>query len=449
MRTLLFIIALTSLFHTTGCTQKASFDLFTYISPAGFSKEIKQTYIAYAQVEKTGSWCQLALYKGVPSQGNIYNDFNAEWKTLVATPNNISTTPAIDTVAKANGWEIASGATHYTFDGGDAIALLTTFSGYNTRLSVLAKTNDKNRMETIYAFLNSIDLQQPATSTNTTPNALNTPSAAIKDGFTFNTTHWDDGWTSTVQPDWVEVSKGSIKVLLHYATPIHAANTDCDVICSAAWNTLVANRYSNMRDYKSAPNVLGSERPYLAQAYVTNSAGATVYVTLFSKGKSGWLEIICPDKASFVNAFGVDIDKINFYTDNKLFDPLQKIAGYNKFAIAQTDFTGKWTNNFGGNTYYANIYTGLSAGMSSYSSNQEFQFSSNQTYSWKIIAANSRNGVSNFAQGKGNGTFKVSDNWHIYFSDIEGKPKTYAAQFLAVKGGRVLLLDGTLFSKAR
>ena len=39
---------------------------------------------------------------------------------------------------------------------------------------------------------------------------------AKQDGFAFTTTNFDDGWTSVVQEDWVQVTKGNIKVLIHY-----------------------------------------------------------------------------------------------------------------------------------------------------------------------------------------------------------------------------------------
>jgi len=35
-------------------------------------------------------------------------------------------------------------------------------------------------------------------------------------GYTFTTTNFDDGWTSTVQEDWVQVTKANIRVLIHY-----------------------------------------------------------------------------------------------------------------------------------------------------------------------------------------------------------------------------------------
>src|SRR5690606_31209997 len=61
--------------------------------------------------------------------------------------------------------------------------------------------------------------------------------------FQFSVTNFDDGWTSTVQEDWVMVSKGEIKVLLHYPTKrIDVSSADYATIGQNAWNTLVSPR---------------------------------------------------------------------------------------------------------------------------------------------------------------------------------------------------------------
>lgn len=444
------MLCVLTLLSIPASAQTETFDLFTYKVPQGWAKDVKQTYISYTMIDKAkGQWCQLAIYRHIPSKGNINTDFESEWEKLAVAPNNIQENPNLSKPEQANGWTIVSGAARYKFEGTDAVALLTTFSGYNACMSVLAKTNSKDMMDHVYAFINSIDLQKPTDNQINTVLSSNNNTQMIsgdKSGFKFNTTNWDDGWVSTAQPDWVDVSKGNIKILLHYNQPINAVNTDVDKTCSAAWNVYIAPRYRNMHDYKIAPNTLSSTRAYMAQATLTNANGNTRFVVLFNKGKTGWMEVICPDKNTFVQAFGIDIDRVNFNTDDKLWEPLQKMAGYNKFAIALSDFSGKWTNNFGGNTYYTNMFTGLSAGMSTYSSNQEYQFSGS-SYKWHIVAVNSYGGTGNYAQGKGEGNFNVPDNWHIYFSNIEGKPRTYPAQFCAVKDGRLLILDGTPFGK--
>ena len=71
-------------------------------------------------------------------------------------------------------------------------------------------------------------------------------------------------------------------------------------------------------------------------------------------------------------------------------------------------------------------------------SSQTFVFDAGNTYNWKIIAVNGMVGNMKFGQATGKGTFKVLNNWQIYFSEMEGKPKTFNTYFSCIKGGRIL-----------
>lgn len=261
--------------------------------------------------------------------------------------------------------------------------------------------------------------------------------------FTFTVTNFDDGWTSVIKEDWVEVTKGNLLVLLHYANEnVKPANTDPDVMCEAAWNVLVAPRYSNIANYQLSPGMLDYERPYYAQADLTDKAtGQRKFVALFKKGNTCWIEFIMPDKNTFIQTFGLDITQLNYYSESAVWNKMVKMNGYNKFAIASTDFKGNWSDHFASNTYYTNVYTGLSAGMSTYSSSQSFEFSAGQQYKWRLVAANTYGGASSFAQAKGKGIFKVLNNWQIHFSEMEGKAKTYDAYFTAIRNGRILWMN--------
>jgi hypothetical protein len=322
------------------------------------------------------------------------------------------------------------------------MVLLTTFSGNGVCISIVATTPNQRYIKNIEELMASIELKTPVEQTrNEQPGSTDNSPITISNGFTFTSTNFDDGWKSEVKEDWVEVTKGNIIVLLHYPNQnIKAANTDLDVMCTAAWNVLVAPRYSNIQNYQLTPGVIEYERPYFAQANLTdNATGKTVFVALFKKA-TGWMEFICPDKNTFLKNFGLDISSINYASESVIWDPLKKMATYNKFAIAQSDFAGKWVDKFASSTYYANIYTGASAGMSTYTSSQSFEFTVSN-YKWRLVAANSYGGRSEFGQAKGNGTFKVLNNWQLYFSEMEGKPKTFDAYFSAVKGGRILWMN--------
>ena len=273
-------------------------------------------------------------------------------------------------------------------------------------------------------------------------------STAIISAFTFTTTNFDNGWTSTVQEDWVQVLKGELKVLLHYpSSKIDVSSMDYKTISNNAWNTLVAPRYSNLNNFVLLSGTSDYEKPHFIAADVTdNATGKKVYVALFKKGNSGWIEFITSDKNSFVREFGLDISKVDYYnTESVVWDPLRKMADYNKFAIGAVDLEGKWTSNFVGMTQYVNMYTGADAGASSHSSTESFHFTGN-TYHWELTSASGMVGNLKFQGAKSDGRQSLPNNWQIHFSDLEGKPKTYNAFFSCVKGARILWLEDSTYT---
>lgn len=443
------LIILPLLFSWAVQAQKQTYDIVTHTPPKNWKKEITASACRYSFI-KGKSWCTITIYKNTTSLGGVEKDFDKEWTDLAATPLKISAAPQTLDVMEADGWKIKTGSSPFSFNNADALAMLTTFSGYNARLSILVSTNSQEYSKTVEDFIASIELNNG--KGNSGDNAAgqvvkNTPAApapsAVK-GYAFTTTNFDDGWTSTIQEDWVEVTKGNIKILLHYPKEGTVFPADPDVLTNAAWNILVAPRYANLRNYKTA-YISTYNRPYLGMGIVTNNqTGKDVFVFLFRK-EGGWIEFITPDKNTFIQQFKFDPETIRWDSETSLLDPVSNMYRYNKFAIAASDFAGKWEDRFSSNTYYTNIYTGMSAGMSTYSSSQWYEFSPGQKFKWQLVAANSYGGNTNFAQAKGAGTFKVLNNWQIWFSDQEGKPKTYDAYFSATKGGRVLWMNDTQY----
>jgi hypothetical protein len=265
-------------------------------------------------------------------------------------------------------------------------------------------------------------------------------------GFSFTTTNFDDGWTSTVQEDWVEVTKENTKVLIHYP------NKNADVYNSVlmdglknAWNVLVAPRYSSAGNFEFKP-ITGWQSIEFAEAdAVEKNTGKAAHVVLFkinySSGNGKYLEFITPDKISFEKEFGA------YHQESYGWEKMEKMANYNKFAVAASDLKGKWTSNFTGMTQYVNANTGASAGADTHASNENFEFAANNTYKWDLGVASGFVGNIKFQSVKSTGKFSLPNNWQIYFSDIEGKPKTYNVQFVCIKGARVLWIGETGFGK--
>jgi hypothetical protein len=279
----------------------------------------------------------------------------------------------------------------------------------------------------------TIPEQQPITTQQTT---------FVNTGYAFTTTNFDDGWTSAVQEDWVEVSKGTIKVLLHYPKEGTIIPADPEPHVNNAWNILTAPRYSNLRNYRTA-YIQTFNRPYLGMGTLTdNATGRDVFVVLFRQGQSGWMEFIMPDKNDFIQQYRFDPETIAWNSESELMNPLIQMANYNKFAIAASDFNGTWTSDFSGMQQLYNVYTGNYAGMHINQSKEVFEFNNGGTYKWNLLVVNGMVGAMNYAQVKSSGQLQIINNWQITCSDIEGKPKKYHAFFSCIKGARLLkILD--------
>jgi hypothetical protein len=425
--------------------QKQTYDLVTHIPPKGWKKEVKESLISYSIVnKKSNSWCQIAIVKSTVSKGSIGQDFESEWQELVVKNYKTTGVPELNEVKEAEGWKIRAGGGQFTFNGGNAMAMLTTMSGFSRCVSIVAITNSEEYLKDIDALLSSVDLKKPGIAQ--TKNEPVRP--AVADGFTFTTTNFDDGWTSTVQEDGVQVTKGNIKILIHYpdknADAYHSQLLDG---LKNAWNILVAPRYSSTVNVEFRPIYSWESIEFAEADAVEEATGKTVHVVLFKKNSSGgngrFVEFITPDKNSFEQEFG------KYHESAFGWEKMENMSGYNKFAIAHADLSGKWTSNSSATLQYVNVVTGLDAGMDTHASVQNFQFEPGSAYKWDISVANGPVGNIKFQSVKSSGKFSMQGNWQVNFSDIEGKRRTYNAHFSCIKGLRILWLDDQAFFKVK
>lgn len=274
---------------------------------------------------------------------------------------------------------------------------------------------------------------------------------AAYDGYYYDQTTFSDGWVSNVKPDWVEATKGTMKVLLHY--PNAGANvdpaSDDEYRTATAWNALVAPRYSNIRNYIHAPQLTWTPSGSLAAATLyDNEAQRDVYVVLFRRSGKTWIEFVAPDKATFIAYFGVDVDAVTYndYGD-EVYDPLM-VYGLNKFAVHESDLSGQWTNNFTAMQTYYNVYTGSVAGNYTYQTYQSFKYKPLRAYDWELLVVEGYEGQYGYSHLQSQGTFTVLDPWRVYFSLIESGPKTYKVYFSCIKNARLLWMKDDTYGEA-
>ncbi len=441
MKPFCFITAL--LLTLNLCAQQQTYDLFGYVPPKGWAKEEKGTMVTYTAIDnKKRIWARIAMVKSTASKGDIEADFTSEWDVLAVKEYRVSPEPlAVDTQT-FNGWKVRSGLCQFPFEKDTVSMLLNTFSNGQRSITFLVQSNTKAYGPVLDEFIESITLPPAVASGSNLPTPVDAsqPQAAAS-GFHFTTTNFDDGWTSVVKEDWVEATKGNIKVLLHYPRKEEQVYyPQQEEQTRVFWNLLVAPRYKSMSNfflYKY--NILYLPAKF-ASGMMVDHQGQAQFVALFRRDKSGWIEVITPDKETFVKTFGVDQPDANFSE----WDALSNLSGLNKFAVAENDLSGKWSNDFGSSTSYYSVYTGLYAGSTNYASRQTFTFQPSRKYSCHIVVSTGGSGIATKVdQVKSDGNFKLLNNWQVWFSDIEKKPKTYNAYFSCIKGGRILWLQDT------
>lgn len=311
----------------------------------------------------------------------------------------------------------------------------------NTNDQQTIKASNNQTFETVSAPIqnNPVETSKPPTATVILP---------ANKGFAFTSTNFDDGWVASEQADWVLVTKGTIRVLIHY--PNKQADAYNSVLLDGlrnAWDILVAPKYSSAANLEFKP-YSGWEPIEFAEAdMVEKSSGKQVHVVLFKKnyssGSGKYIEFITSDKISFENEFGV------YRESSSGWQKMENMASYNRFAVAASDLIGKWTSDFSGAIQYVNAYTGFDAGMNTHASSENFQFETGSTYKWDLAVASGMVGNIKFQSVKSSGTFSLPNNWQVKFSDIEGKPRLYNVYFSSIKGLRILWLQDTGYGDYR
>ena len=143
--------------------QTETFDIAAYTPPKDWQKDVNTGVIAYTDINSTkGGFCILSMYASSVGLGNAQKDFNSEWKARVVTSYNADANPKTETQATADGWKAVSAAAPITLKGLDAYAILTVFSGFGKKFSVMVLLNDQSYTNRIDSFLKDIKLDKNA-----------------------------------------------------------------------------------------------------------------------------------------------------------------------------------------------------------------------------------------------------------------------------------------------
>lgn len=439
MKQKILTVAVILVFSAVSFAQRSeTFDIVTYTAPAGWQKQAHTKAVIFAAEDKSkNAFCAITLFKAVPAAGDSKKNFAIVWETFVKESLGISAAPAMQpAAADENGWTAQSGFAPYQSDGTKGLAMLIALTGGGKVVPVLILTNSEFYQTEVSQFLAGIVLPKVVAEQNLNDKQKAQPQVARKSKFRFVTTNFGDGWTAAEEENWVQVTKGSIAVLVHY--PNHQTDAYNSVLRNGllnAWNNLVAPRYSNLRNFELRP-IQSFESISFAEADATeNSTGRNVHVVLFkkhySKGNGRYLEFIASSKADFEREFGA------YRNDEFGWDKLANMQGYNKFAVAASDLVGKWaSSDFASLSYY---YTnGGFAGATATSLSDSFFFINASSYQSDHAGASGIVGNQKWSRQIYNGKYTV-DKWKLTLTNrFKGGSEIYDCSFEAIKGGRIL-----------
>ncbi len=145
--------------------QKETFDLITYSPPQGWTKNVEETLVSYTITDnKKDSWCRINIIKSTISKGTIQADFESEWQDLIVRNYKPAAERKENEVQEADGWKIKTGSSKFTFGNSEAMAMLTTASGYDRCVSIVAVTNNPDYLKDVQELIASVDLIKPETT---------------------------------------------------------------------------------------------------------------------------------------------------------------------------------------------------------------------------------------------------------------------------------------------
>jgi hypothetical protein len=156
--------------------QKTTYDIASYIAPAGWTPKEGTGVMSYSKVDGN-SWAQIAVYQHRTSEGDIQKDFDKDWQEVVVSVAKGISAPEKSAPQTAEGWIVMSGAGVWQFNGASVASMLTVYSNSKVCVSVLCNATAEPYLKDYQTFIGSFNLDAgslPAT-TNNVPTASDNP----------------------------------------------------------------------------------------------------------------------------------------------------------------------------------------------------------------------------------------------------------------------------------
>jgi len=404
-----------------------TFDAFTFSVPTGWTVQKTADWAAVKR-EAGGKYCDSFLIPMQASTGSHKNDVENAWRIHAAKHGLVK--PESAQSASEDGWEVTTGAGTATVQKLRFTVVVSTRTGQGRTYSIVHYFNDNSFAEAVGALMKSVVVNAVAPAP--APGGMGMLMTK------FNT-NFDDGWKATAQGEFVQVTKASTEVQLHYVNEVREKGRPNTVgPAEYYWSQAVTPFFQVGPAQVWAGGVSYPPVYFIEANAVDKRSGKPCHVALkvIYAGGARVVVAVSPNQAAYRQQFGHPND----------FD---KMLVYNKFAVTAKDMVGSWSANTGGGVEYYNAYTGNYAGMIANSTTDEFLFQGDGAYQSKHRFANTTNGASRFSGLDYQGRYTVSD-WEVLATNrVGGKTKKFWAQLEAIKNGYVLILTDSDYEPLR
>lgn len=353
-----------------------TFDIIEYAKPAGWTSTMQGGTL---QLSKGNDFAIIPPSR--PSDGSVRSDFDKTWSGIAGM---FQITGAPQTQQRG---DALVGAAQGKVGDATATIVLVELNANGKTISVIGGTTNSDLAE-VQKLLGSVHL-------------------AVVKSSGGRTTSFGDGATASLEADWVLVTKGALRIKLHY--PIALDDASRRDIPGYFWSKLVGASGAAIKSDNSSGITV-----HTAQAPV---GGRYVMLRVLVENGTAWpIEVSAPSAAELPDQ-----------------NTIAAFRNANRFAIGP-DVAGAWSSFTSANVNLYYVSTGGYAGMNTATLSAAFTFDANGSYHSEI--AGGTNGA--VATEKHKGTYKVS-TWELTTTH-DGKTSVYDAYYEAVRGGLLLHL---------
>ena len=412
--------------------QSATWDVFTYAVPDGWQRTARDNRVEMTQV-RGARFCQIGLLQSGGGTGDLREDFQKDWATLVAKPYGA---PAPQPAPGQNigNWRgmTATAAVKVPPTGAFDVTMHTFVAGKQVA-SLLMNGNHDGCAPQFRAFLSTLRLAAPRLDSPAPP----PQTSALPSGPANITSGNIDGWQAEIQTEGVRFSRGNIVAFQFYNVALDD-RLRSGTIGLNFWDLLVPRLYRVLSRTPLAEEQFAYFRKDAVNGQVADSAGrryAAFMSTEVTNGTGTSFLALAPDEAAIRAAF-------------PNVEALRAMRRFNYFPVNPAELLGRWTSSFNSAAETYSVATGNFTGIAVAAANVDFQFLPNGTYIEDLQAVSGKIGNLNVSKERRQGTFEVNTNT-LTLRRSNGDVEVFNCGLVALRGAKTLQLVNRKFSGNR